>query len=168
MGFTPLVSVQPLYNLLDRYLELEVLPVAMNEGIGVIPWSPLRGGWLTGKYRRGMAPPEGTRIGTAEKYGWSEAWSRYNNERTWRILDKLLEVSKEVGREPSQVALRWLLQRPGVTAPIIGARNMDQLKVNLGASGWKLESKYIESLTEVSELELFYPYDFVMNAQKRR
>ncbi|BBD73289.1 aldo/keto reductase [Sulfodiicoccus acidiphilus] len=169
LGLQPIVSIQPLYNLLDRYLELEVLPVAQREGVGVIPWSPLRGGWLTGKYRRGMqAPPEDTRIGIAEKFGWSESWSRYNNERTWKVVDRLLEVSKEVGREPSQVALRWLLQRAGVTAPIVGARNVQQLKVNLGAAGWVLESKYVDLLTEVSEPELFYPYDFVRNAQRRR
>jgi len=169
MGWEQFICLQPLYNLLDRSTEWELLPVCMNEGLGVIPWSPLRGGWLSGKYRRGMtAPPQGTRIKTAEEQGWSEAWSKYNNERTWSILDTLFAVAEEVGKTPAQVALNWLLQRPGVTAPIIGARNLEQLEDNLSASGWSLSEEQMNRLNQVSEPSLPYPYDFISGAQQRR
>ena len=168
-GWEPFCCLQPLYNLLDRSAEWELLPVCANEGLGVIPWSPLRGGWLSGKYRRGMAAPlEGTRIWEAERHGWSESWSRYNNERTWSVLDTLFAVADEVKKTPAQVALRWLLQRPGVTAPIIGARTIEQLEDNLGAVGWELSQEQMERLNQVSAVQLPYPYDFLEGAQRRR
>ncbi|NOZ29869.1 MAG: aldo/keto reductase [Chloroflexi bacterium] len=168
MGWEPFRCLQPLYNLLDRYTEWELIPVCINEGLGVIPWSPLRGGWLTGKYRRGMEkPPEGTRVDLAERQGWSESWSRYNTERTWRVIDELLAVAEEVGKTPAQVALNWLLQRPGVTAPIIGARNMEQLEDNLGASGWALSEEHMKRLNEVSAVEVPYPYDVLERVRRR-
>ncbi|MEW6045075.1 MAG: aldo/keto reductase [Bacillota bacterium] len=163
------VSLQPLYNLLDRSTEWELIPVCLHEGLGVIPWSPLRGGWLTGKFRRGMtAPPPGTRIEEAHRRGWSESWVRYANERTWRVVDALVEVAEEVGRTPSQVALNWLLQKPGVTAPIIGARSLAQLEENLGASGWALDAAQLARLDEASAVPLPYPYDFIANASRER
>lgn len=169
MGWEPFRCLQPLYNLLDRSTEWELLPVCINEGLGVIPWSPLRGGWLSGKYRRGMtAPPEGTRVWEAEQHGWSESWSRYNNERTWSVLDTLFAVADEAGKTPAQVALRWLLQRPGVTAPIIGARTMEQLENNLGAVGWELSQEQMDRLNQASAVQLPYPYDFLEGAQRRR
>lgn len=168
-GWEPFTCLQPLYNLLDRNLEFELLHVCLNEGLGIIPWSPLRGGWLSGKYHRGMAAPvEGTRIEQAEKEGWSESWSAYANERTWRILDELFTVAEETGRQPAQVALRWLLQRPGVTAPIIGVRTLAHLENNLGATGWVLSVEQMARLTQVSEPALTYPYDFITNAARRR
>ncbi len=169
MGFEVFSCLQPLYNLLDRYTEWELIPVCQNEGLGVIPWSPLRGGWLSGKYRRGMAaPPDGTRIQVAEERGWSENWSRYNTERTWNVLDVVLELTKENGKTPAQVSLNWLLNRPGVTAPIIGARSMEQFEDNLGAAGWSLSQEQMERLNKVSQLDLPYPYDVVTGAQKAR
>ena len=134
-GWQPYVSLQPLYNLLDRELEWELLPVCLNEGLGVMPWSPLRGGWLSGKYHRGLqAPISGTRVEIAGERGWSETWAKYANERTWAVVDTLVALAKELGKTPAQVALNWLLQRPGVTSPITGARNMAQLEDNLGAT----------------------------------
>jgi aryl-alcohol dehydrogenase-like predicted oxidoreductase len=166
-GWAVFVSLQPLYNLLDRTIEWELLPVCEAEGLGVIPWSPLRGGWLTGKYQRGQdAPMKGTRIEIAEKYGWSESWSHYNVERTWRILDELVLAAQQLNRPPSQIALRWLLQRLNVTAPIIGARNLTQLEDNMGASGWLLAEETMQRLTDVSNLTPPYPYDFILNAQR--
>jgi aryl-alcohol dehydrogenase-like predicted oxidoreductase len=127
--------LQPLYNLLDRDIELELLPVCQNEGLGIICWSPLRGGWLTGRYRRGMAaPPEGSRVQAATEQGWSEAWEVYDNEHTWSVLEVLQSVAEETEKTLPQVALNWLLQRPGVTAPIIGARTLEHLENNLGAA----------------------------------
>lgn len=161
-GWEAFVSLQPLYNLLDRSIEWEILELAEAEGLGVIPWSPLRGGWLTGRYRRGMAaPPEGTRVYEAEKHGWSESWSRYNNERTWQIIDSLLAVAERNGKHPAQIALNWLKDKRGVTAPIIGARSMDQMSINLGSTGWSLSAEDRALLDKNSDLPGPYPYDFV-------
>ena len=162
MGWETFCCLQPLYNLLDRSIEWELLPVCANEGIGVIPWSPLRGGWLSGRYFRGMtAPPEGSRVEAAEKHGWSESWSAYATEQTWTVLDTLFTVAQEVGKSLPQVALRWLLQRPGVTAPIIGVRTLRHLEDNLGATGWMLSVTQMERLTNVGETPLPYPYSFL-------
>ncbi|HKI56833.1 MAG TPA: aldo/keto reductase [Trueperaceae bacterium] len=168
-GWEPFVSLQPQYNLLCRSTEWELIPVALGEGLGVIPWSPLRGGWLSGKYRRGMErPPQGTRVEIAEEKGWGESWTNLANEHTWTVLDALHRVAGETGRSPAQVAIRWLLQRPGVTAPIIGARSMDQLEDDLGATGWTLEPLQLEGLTRASDLTLPYPYDFLQGAVQGR
>ena len=149
-GWEPFVCLQALYNLLDRELEWELLPLCRNEGLGVIPWSPLRGGWLSGKFQRGMsAPPEGSRVRGAEEKGWSENWTKYATERTWSVIDTLLAVAKEAGKSPAQTALRWLMQQPGVTAPIIGASHFKQLEDNLGASGWSLTPEQMKKLTDV-------------------
>jgi len=159
-GWELFVSLQPLYNLLDRELEWELLPVCRNEGLGVIPWSPLRGGWLSGKFHRGMSkPPAGSRIELASQQGWSETWARYANEQTWTLIDTLTAVAKEVEKSPAQVALRWVSEQPGVTAPIIGARNMEQVEDNLGAAGWSLSAEQMQRLTAVSDKPLPYPYD---------
>jgi aryl-alcohol dehydrogenase-like predicted oxidoreductase len=158
-GWEPFSCLQPLYNLLDRGIEYELTSICQNEGLGIIPWSPLRGGWLSGKYRRGMtAPPEGTRVDTATKQGWSESWDTYDNEHTWSVLDALLAVAHETGKTPAQAALRWLLQRPGVTAPIIGARNLQQLEDDLGAVGWDLSEEQLGRLNEISTPQKVYPY----------
>jgi len=161
-GWEPFTCLQPLYNLLDRSIEWEILPVCRDEGVGVIPWSPLRGGWLSGKYRRGMsAPPAGTRIEDAEKKGWSERWSEYATERTWTVIDALLAVAAEVGKTPAQVALNWVLNHPGVTAPIIGVRTMTHLEDNLGAMGWTLSEEQTGRLNQASDVQKPYPYSLL-------
>jgi len=140
----------------------------VNEGLGVIPWSPLRG-WLSGKYRRGMAaPPPGSRVEIAEEQGWGESWSAYNNESTWRVVDALLAVAEDAGKTPAQVALNWLLGQPGVTAPIIGARTAEQLDANLGAGGWALSDAQAEQLNQASAAPLPYLYEHVTRAELRR
>lgn len=165
MGWEPFSCLQPQYNLLCRSTEWEVIPVCQNEGLGVIPWSPLRGGWLSGKFQRGMAaPPKGSRVETAEEKGWGESWSAYNNEHTWTVLDALFAVAEDVDKTPAQVALNWVLQSPGVTTPIIGARTMEQLEDNLKASGWSLNEEQMARLNQASELSLPYPYDFITKA----
>jgi aryl-alcohol dehydrogenase-like predicted oxidoreductase len=160
MGWEAFVCLQPLYNLLDRVIEWELIEVCENEGVGIIPWSPLRGGWLTGKFTKIMdAPLQGTRIEAAEAADWGEKWSNYDNPRTWSIIDVLLDVAQDLGKSPAQIAINWLLNRPGVTAPIIGARNMDQLMDNLGASDWKLSEAYMARLNAAGDIEPPYPYD---------
>ena len=167
-NWEPFVCLQPQYNLMCRATEFEILPVCRNEGLGVIPWSPLRGGWLSGRYRRGMKSPEqGSRVDLAEKQGWSESWSRYNNEATWKTIDELFAVSKAAGRTPAQTALRWLLQNPAVTAPILGARSMAQLDDNLGCVGWQLSGEHMRRLDAASALAVSYPYDDAAEQQQR-
>lgn len=159
-GWERYVSLQPLYNLLDRELEWELLPLCREEGLGVMVWSPLRGGWLSGKFKRGMSSaPADSRVVLADKHGWSESFARYGNEDTWRVIDVLMAVAEEAGKTPAQVALRWVSQRPGITCPIIGARSMEQLEANLGAAGWTLSDEHMKRLEEVSEKPLPYPYD---------
>jgi aryl-alcohol dehydrogenase-like predicted oxidoreductase len=168
-GWEVYTCLQPLYNLLDRSTEWELIPVCQNEGLGIIPWSPLRGGWLSGKYKRGMtAPVEGTRVDDATRGGWSESWNEYNTEQTWNVIDVLHEVAAAEGKSPAQVALNWVKDRPGVTAPIIGARTMKHLEDNLGSTGWKLSAESQQKLDSASEPRAPYPYPFVQNGQARR
>lgn len=169
MGWEAYTCLQPQYNLLCRSTEWELVPLCADEGLGIIPWSPLRGGWLTGKYHRGMAePPHGTRVGESQNPTGTEGWERNANEHTWRVLDALAVVAKEADRSPAQVALRWLLQRPGVTAPIIGARTIAQLDDNLVAVDFTLDEEQMTHLDDASDVTLPYPYDFLANAAKRR
>lgn len=165
-GWEAFVCLQPLYNLLDRSFEWELEPVCEAEGVGVIPWSPLRGGWLSGKYQRGMDKPlQDTRIEEAGKRGWSESWNAYANERTWCVIDTISEIAAELQKTPAQVALNWLLQKPAITAPIIGARTMTHLEDNLGATGWSLTDEQVNRLDKAGELSLPYPYELL--AQQR-
>ena len=105
-----------------------------------------------------------SRVETTGKLGWSESWNAYDNERTWSVLDMLFAVAKETGKTPAQVALNWLLHRPGVTAPIIGVRKLEHLEDNLGATGWVLSEGQIDQLNRASEQILHYPYDIVDRA----
>jgi aryl-alcohol dehydrogenase-like predicted oxidoreductase len=169
MGVESYVSMQPQYNLLTRATEWELIPVCLNEGLAVLPWSPLRGGWLSGKYRRGMsAPPEGSRVEAATTKGRGEAWDNYNNEATWRVVDALLETADETGKSPAQVALNWLLQRPGVTAPILGPRTLEQLEDSLGAVEWALTAEQMKKLNDASDNGIPSPYGEISRGQQRR
>ena len=111
-------------------------------------------------------PPKGTRVEVAGAKGWSEAWEHYNLESTWRVIDVLQAIAKEAEKSPAQVAINWLLQKPAVTAPIIGARRMGQLETNLAAVGWELDSHHLKQLDEVSQTALPYPYDFIEGAPR--
>ncbi|TBL80817.1 aldo/keto reductase [Paenibacillus thalictri] len=166
-GWEAFTCLQPQYNLLCRATEYELIPVCESEGLGVIPWSPLRGGWLSGKFKRGMAePPQDSRVAIAEEKGWGEKWSTYNNEHTWNVLDALFSVAEQAEKTPAQTALNWLLQKPGVTAPIIGARTLAQLESNLGGSGWSLTAEQIAQLDQASAMPVTYPYDAAAERQQ--
>lgn len=168
-GWEPFSCLQPLYNLLDRDIESELVPVCRNEGVGIIPWSPLRGGWLSGKYHRGMeTPPAGTRVEEASQKGWSEGWDTYANDHTWSVLDTLFDVADETSKQPAQVALRWLIQKPGVTAPIVGARTLKHLGTNLGAAGWTLTAEQMERLDTASAVKPGYPQWFLQGNIRRK
>jgi aryl-alcohol dehydrogenase-like predicted oxidoreductase len=124
------VSEQPPYNLLDRRIERELLPMARTFGLAVIPWSPLAGGLLTGKYRRGEEPPPGSRF---EDYENNPLLRRRMSERIYDVVEGLQPLAEEKGITLSQFALAWCMQRAGVTSPIIGPRTLEQLEDNLGA-----------------------------------
>ncbi len=167
-GWEAFSCLQPQYNLLCRATEFELLSLCEAEGLGVIPWSPLRGGWLSGKFHRGMAAaPEDTRVATAEKHGWGESWSNYNNEYTWGVLDALTDVAREAEKTPAQVALNWLLSRTAVTAPIVGARNVAQFEDNMQATDWSLSVEQVARLDRASALPVTYPYDDAAERQQR-
>jgi aryl-alcohol dehydrogenase-like predicted oxidoreductase len=163
-GFERFVCLQPQYSLLGRNIEREVLPVCVEEGLGVIPWSPL-GGFLLGKYRRDEEPPEGSRIAGAEEWQ-DEYWHRRATKRNWATLDVVGRISEETGKSYAQISLNWLLRQNGVTAPIVGARTLEQLEDNLGASAWELIAEQVEELSQTSALEDVYPYRFIRNAQR--
>jgi aryl-alcohol dehydrogenase-like predicted oxidoreductase len=158
--------LQPEYSLLVRSTEWELLPLCQAEGIGVIAWSPLAGGWLSGKYRRGQSPPPDSRVGRADR--WDDQPEQREDERTWQIIDALDEVGKECGRSLSQVALNWLLQQLGVTAPIIGARTLPQLEDNLGSLGWSLNTEQMAKLNAASDIPIPSPYNFISRYTRHR
>jgi aryl-alcohol dehydrogenase-like predicted oxidoreductase len=160
-GAPPPVSLQPQYNLLARELEWEIVPAALALGMGMMVWGPLGSGWLTGKYRRDERPPAGSRLGDDPGRGL-EALDRRGTERTWRIVDTLLRVADGIGVPPAQVALAWVLQRPGVTAALVGARTAQQLATTLPAADLRLEPSAVAELDEVSAPATpDYPYRFV-------
>jgi aryl-alcohol dehydrogenase-like predicted oxidoreductase len=152
------VSLQPQYNMLVREIEWELVPVCIEERIGILPWGPLGQGWLSGKYSRESAPTGVTRLGEDPKRG-VEAYDRRNNERTWRIVDAVEAVARELGVPPARVALRWLADRPAVVAPLLGARTAEQLRDNLLASEIRLDEGQRARLDEASEPPTpDYPY----------
>lgn len=155
-GWEPISCLQPLYTLLDRSTEWELLPVCRNEGLGVITWSPLRSGWLSGRFRRGMtAPPGDSKVSGPGTH----AWDRYANDHTWHVIEELEAVAADAGRTMPQVAVRWLLQQPGVTAPIIGPRTPGYLDDLLGSVGWELSPEQLDRLDVASRpASLPYPY----------
>ncbi|MCL4879669.1 MAG: aldo/keto reductase [Anaerolineae bacterium] len=165
-GWTRFDCLQPEYSLLVRSIEWEILPLCQEEGIGVICWSPLAGGWLTGKYRRNSPPPPNSRVGEGDR--WDDMPEQRESERTWQIVDALLEISAKIGKSPAQVALNWLLQQPGVTAPIFGARTMNHLEQNLESVGWALAEEHLLQLNEASAVPLPSPYDFIARYTRKR
>lgn len=165
LGLERFVCLQPQYSLIERNIEREILPACLEEGLGVIPWSPLGGGFLSGKYRRDARPPEDSRIAGAEEWQ-EEYWDRRATERNWNTLDVVGSISEATGKSYAQISLNWLLRQPAVTAPILGVRTPEQLEDNLGATGWELDDNQVENLSEASAPEDTYPYRFIRNAQR--
>ncbi len=160
-GFVVPTVIQPQYNLLDRTIEHEVLPCAMAEGLAVTPWSPLGGGWLTGKYSSDTRPSGATRLGEDPGRG-VEAYDKRNNDRTWRVLEAVDQVASKHACPVPHVALAWLLTRPAVASVIIGARTVDQLGQLLGATSVELDADDLALLGRVSAPGLpDYPYAMI-------
>jgi aryl-alcohol dehydrogenase-like predicted oxidoreductase len=155
----PIVTLQPQYSLLVRDIELEIVEVCRNEGIGILPWSPLAGGWLTGKYKRDEPPTGATRLGENPERGMEAYSPRNAQERTWRVIDVVREVAERRGVPMSRVALAWVADRPAVTSVILGARTVAQLDDNLAAADLHLSAEETEQLTVASApLVADYPY----------
>ena len=145
------VTVQPQYNLLARAIEWEVGPACQAEGLGLLPWSPLASGWLTGKYRQGEPPAAGTRLSDQMDQGmriWNE---RGHLERTWRVIDAVRKVAEGRGASMSQVAIAWVQGRPAVRSVILGARTLTQLDDNLAAGDLDLSEDETRLLDEASD-----------------
>jgi aryl-alcohol dehydrogenase-like predicted oxidoreductase len=154
------VTLQAQYSLLVRDLEREHVPLCRDMGLGILPWSPLAGGFLSGKFEKGKQPDSGARLGAKP-----ERMARYDNDRNWAILDAVRAVAKEVSSTPSAVALAWLLAKPQVTSVIFGARTIEQLDANLAATELKLSPAQIETLDKASAFDLGYPYQFIAQTQ---
>jgi aryl-alcohol dehydrogenase-like predicted oxidoreductase len=157
-GWEPFVSLQPEYSLITRDIEREILPLCKVDGLAVLPWSPLAGGILTGKYSRDAELPPGTRGGEAEE---PITFTYKLDDRAWKIVDAVRDIAAKTGRSAAQVSLSWVLHRRGVTSPIIGARNLEQLEDNLGVVDWRLDEEDERALTWASAFPRGYPYDFV-------
>ncbi|MFC4777690.1 aldo/keto reductase [Paenibacillus sp. GCM10023252] len=150
------VSIQPQYSLISRQMDLEMMSLCQEENVGVIPWAPLGGGFLTGRYDRNE-PTEGR---LTSKVGES-AWVNRSTDRNFTILDAIRGTALELGKSPAQVSLNWLLQQPGITSPIFGASTLEQFEDNMGAAGWKMPAELWERLDQVSALPDDYPNRFI-------
>jgi aryl-alcohol dehydrogenase-like predicted oxidoreductase len=161
-GWARFVAAQYQYSLVVRDIEREYVDLCESEGVGIVPWSPLGGGFLSGKYRpdhRPVDPDEG-RLATQSDHD-EEAWHRRATERNWEIVEAATAVAAEVGSTVPQVALAWLLVKPGVESVIIGVRTMEQLDDDLGAAELDLPPEAVARLDEVSAQPPGYPYRFL-------
>jgi aryl-alcohol dehydrogenase-like predicted oxidoreductase len=154
---------QPQYSLVVRDIEQELIPLCQYKGLGMVVWSPLAGGYLSGKYRPGQQSVPGTR--SEERWAYPQTYFAPNAGET---LQALLEVAEQVGRSPAQVALRWVLEQPSITAAIIGARTVEQARDNLLAASFRLEGAALERLNRVSALPERYPQAMERDMHERR
>lgn len=158
-GLAPPVTLQPQYNLLVRDIEHEIVPAALDAQIGLLPWSPLGGGWLSGKYKRDQMPTGATRLGENPKRGMEAFDKRNANVMTWDVIGAVEDLAKARGATMAQVALAWVAAQPAVTSVILGARTTEQLADNLGAADLVLTQDEIETLSAISKPEMSdYPY----------
>jgi aryl-alcohol dehydrogenase-like predicted oxidoreductase len=152
------VTLQPQYSLLAREIEWEIVPAVLDAGMGMLPWSPLGGGWLSGKYQRDQRPTGATRLGDDPNRGM-EAYDRRGTQRTWNVIDAVQKVAEDRGMSMAEVALAWVTSRPGVTSTILGARTLSQLETNLRSAQFKLTAAEIAALDAASDPHpVDYPY----------
>jgi aryl-alcohol dehydrogenase-like predicted oxidoreductase len=159
-GYSRFVANQAYYSLVGRDYEWELMPLGQDQGVGAVVWSPLGWGRLTGRIRRGVRIPEGSRLHETAAFA-----PPADAERLFRVVDALLLVAEDLGRTVPQVAINWLLQRPTVSTVLLGARNEEQLKENLGAIGWNLTAEQVATLDEASRVTPPYPYYPYWNGQ---
>jgi aryl-alcohol dehydrogenase-like predicted oxidoreductase len=152
------VTLQPQYSLLAREIEWEIVPAVIDAGMGLLPWSPLGGGWLSGKYRRDQRPSGATRLGEDPGRGM-EAYDRRGTDRTWHVIDAVQKVAEDRGTSMAEVALAWVTGRPGVSSTILGARTLDQLEANLRSADLHLTAAETAALDAASDPHpVDYPY----------
>jgi aryl-alcohol dehydrogenase-like predicted oxidoreductase len=161
-GWSRYIGHQVYYSLVGREYEWELMPLGLDQGVGAIVWSPLGWGRLTGKIRRGARLPEQSRL-----HRTAGAGPQVADEYLYAVVDALDGVSKETGKSVAQIALNWLLQRPTVANVIIGARNEEQLRQNLGAIGWNLTPEQVAKLDAASQTQRVYPYWHQLQFQER-
>jgi aryl-alcohol dehydrogenase-like predicted oxidoreductase len=154
-GWSRYVGHQVYYSLVGRDYEWELMPLALEQGVGALVWSPLGWGRLTGKIRRSTGIPKDSRLNTKVVV---DAGPQVPEEYLYKVVDAIDEIAKETGKTVPQIALNWLLRRPSVATLIVGARNEEQLKQNLGAIGWELTKEQVAKLDAASEVPLAYPY----------
>jgi len=163
------ITLQPQYNLLAREIEWEIVPACLANGLGLLPWSPLGGGWLTGKYTREARPSGATRLGENPNRGVEAYDGRSSTERTWAVIDALSAIAGDRAISMAQVALAWLVDRPGVSSVILGARTLEQLKENLGAAEMHLTADERATLDVASDpAPADYPYGTAGTEQRAR
>ena len=165
-GWQRFVCFQPQYSLVMRHIEPEFFPLCQQEGLGIVTWSPLGGGFLSGKYTKSKQPPSQGRIAGVEKREEyreksEDSWQKRATEQNFRILEEIGKIAKKHGKSYAQIALSWIRAKPEITAPIIGARTMAQLEDNLGCIEWELTEEEVECLDKVSSIEEPYPYRFI-------
>jgi len=151
-GWSRYVANQAYYSLASREFEWELMPLALDQKVGTVVWSALAGGALSGKLRRGQPAPSGSRLANADFLAGARS------DKLYDTLDVIDQIAAETGKTVSQVALRWVLQRPSIVSIVVGARNEAQLKENLGAVGWSLDAAQMARLDEASEVRPIYPY----------
>jgi aryl-alcohol dehydrogenase-like predicted oxidoreductase len=152
-GWTRFVAHQVYYSLVGREYEWELMRLGLDQKVGALVWSPLGWGRLTGKIRRGQPLPKESRLHKTGEYG-----PQVTDEYLYKVVDALDKVAKETGKTVPQIALNWLLQRPTVSSVIVGARNEEQLRQNLGAAGWNLTAEQVTKLDKASDVTPVYPY----------
>jgi aryl-alcohol dehydrogenase-like predicted oxidoreductase len=162
-GLERFVSLQAQYSLVVRDLERELVPVCRDRGVGILPWSPLAGGFLSGKYGKDQAPPAGSRLEQRR-----ERLARFDNPRNWRILEAVRQVAQEVGASASSVSLAWLLAKQAVTSLVFGARSVEQLEDNLKAVEVTLGAEQVGRLDQASAFDLGYPYEVISQVSDGR
>ena len=168
LGVAEPVTLQPQYSLIVREIEWEIVPAALDAGLGLLPWSPLAGGYLSGKYQRDQRPTGDTRLGDNPERGM-EAWDRRGTNRTWTVIDAVQRVAEGRGVSMAEVALAWVTDRPGVTSTILGARTLEQLEANLKSAGLHLTDAETAALDEASDLGAAdYPYGELGIGQRNR
>ncbi|MCH7810938.1 MAG: aldo/keto reductase [Chloroflexi bacterium] len=158
-GWEPLVSLQPQYSIISRDIEVEIVPVCEKFGLGLIPWSPLAAGMLTGKYKRGEEPEGGSRFAAPGPF--QQIWRRVVlRDRNFDIVDVVTEEADRLGVTPLALSLAWNLARPGVVAPIIGPKSVGQLKDNLAALEVDVPGEVVERIDQASRPRIGYPQNF--------
>jgi aryl-alcohol dehydrogenase-like predicted oxidoreductase len=152
-GWSRYVGHQVYYSLIGREYEWELMPLALDQGVGALVWSPLGWGRLTGKIRRGKPLPTESRL-----HKTSELGPQVSDEHLYKVVDALEAVAAETGKSVPQVSLNWLVHRPSISTVIFGARNEEQLRQNLGAVGWYLSREQVAKLDAASDVTAVYPY----------